>query len=268
MSYFSRKTIIELINAMEVQVTSSFDRLLLEFNLGYEAPKTLGSKPKRLNSLADFLIKNPNKHGPKGSILALELIERELERRNIKSEIELTDNLPGLANSLKRDGFTISNERLSRTLPDEIPLTELEDELCILLKKYSFDTANRHLEQAINNHTRGGWAAANSQLRTFIESLFDGIYEFIHDGTTPKAHTSHERRQYLAQVNPPFLLEDLNEWDLNNHTGFIQGFWRRLHPEGSHPGLSDEEDCTFRLHLVILISHDLMKRLDKRIGSV
>ena len=32
-----------------------------------------------------------------------------------------------------------------------------------------------HLDQAVEAHTRGDWAACNSQLRTFLESLFDDI---------------------------------------------------------------------------------------------
>ena len=38
----------------------------------------------------------------------------------------------------------------------------------------------------------------------------------------------------------------------------------RSHPSGSHPGLSDEDDCTFRLHLVLLVSRLLLQRLRGR----
>ncbi|MBI3463554.1 MAG: hypothetical protein HY000_10925 [Planctomycetes bacterium] len=34
---------------------------------------------------------------------------------------------------------------------------------------------------------------------------------------------------------------------------FINGVFNRLHPQGSHPGLLDEEDCTFWVHLVLLV---------------
>jgi len=48
---------------------------------------------------------------------------------------------------------------------------------------------------------------------------------------------------------------------------FLQGLWKRLHPQGSHPGLSDEEDSTFRLHLMILTASYYLKRLDSRTGN-
>jgi hypothetical protein len=41
----------------------------------------------------------------------------------------------------------------------------------------------------------------------------------------------------------------------------MQAFFRRLHPAGSHPGLSDEDDSTFRLHLVLLVARNLLRRI-------
>jgi len=38
--------------------------------------------------------------------------------------------------------------------------------------------------------------------------------------------------------------------------------FKRLHPQGAHPGLSDEEDSTFRLHMVLLLCWLFLRRLD------
>jgi hypothetical protein len=38
---------------------------------------------------------------------------------------------------------------------------------------------------------------------------------------------------------------------------------RRLNPEGSHPGLSDDEDCSFRLNIVLLTASLLLRRYDR-----
>lgn len=260
MTHFSRKTIVELVNAMQGQYNPSFDRTMLEFGLENEAQDS--SLPRKLNRLAEYLIKNPSQTGPRGEDLVLELIKKELERRRITSVNDFENDLPKLANSLKRDGFTMSSGDITRTLPAQIPVSDMEDELRTILNKHNFNTPLGHLEQAINNHTNSNWASSNSQLRTFIESLFDKFYEVLVGGNHS---TSHERRQELARINPPFLLDSINEWSLSNNNGFLEGFWRRLHTQGSHPGLSDEEDCTFRLHLVILVSHHLIKRFDSRI---
>jgi hypothetical protein len=66
-------------------------------------------------------------------------------------------------------------------------------------------------------------------------------------------------------LSPPFLSRDLNEWS-DDGKNFINGVFKRLHPQGSHPGLSDEEDYTFRLHLVLLIPRLLLRRLNTSLG--
>ena len=40
----------------------------------------------------------------------------------------------------------------------------------------------------------------------------------------------------------------------------FNGLFNRLHPEGNHPGLSDEDDSTFRLHIVIIVARLLLRR--------
>ena len=176
----------------------------------------------------------------------------------------LETNYPLLINSLKHDGYIVENGKLVTMLPDVIDLPEKEDELNSLLDKFQFNISKGHLNQAISAHTRGDWASANAQLRSFIESLFDSIAEKIHiNSTLPPS--SHSRREFLAREKPQFFLTDLNEWVIGNNGGFVQGFWKRLNPQGPHPGLSDEEDSTFRLHLVILTASHYMRRLDNMV---
>ena len=116
-----------------------------------------------------------------------------------------------------------------------------------------------HLDQGIAAHVRGDWAAANAQFRSFIESLFDSVAEHLADGAALPP-VGNQRRIWLANRNPPFFLADLNEWDGQGH-GFIEAFFRRLRPAGAHPGLSDEDDSTFRLHLVLLVARNLLRRI-------
>jgi hypothetical protein len=53
----------------------------------------------------------------------------------------------------------------------------------------------------------------------------------------------------------------LTEWD-DDGKGFINGLVRRLHPHGSHPGLSGQDDSTFRLHTILLVARLLLARFD------
>jgi len=64
---FSRKTIIELINAMQGQYNPPFDRTMLEFGLKDIVEDR--SLPRKLNKLAEYLIKNPTATTPQGSNL-------------------------------------------------------------------------------------------------------------------------------------------------------------------------------------------------------
>lgn len=254
MSQFSRNTLVELMDALALSSHDQIDRFLMRFEMEEaDNQSTLGP---RKTGIIKYLIDHPDKTGPFGANLVLEIIEYliETQRGNIS---------PRLIRSLKRNGYVIENGKLKKMLPEDLRLPETEDELTTLLDEFGFSTAKGHFTQAVSAHTRGEWAAANAQLRSFIETLFDSIAELLINDKAKLPPTSHGRRELLAKLNPPFLLTELNEWEPNGK-GFLQGFWYRLHPHGSHPGLSDEEDSTFRLYLVIIIASHYLRRLNTR----
>ncbi len=133
--------------------------------------------------------------------------------------------------SIARDGFTIEDGQLRRTLPEVLELPAADDEVHLLLNRYGLRTSLGHLEQAITAHTQGNWASANSQLRTFFESLFDEIAPLIDPQNGPTARTGETRRQLLANFTPPFISRDLNEWS-DDGKNFVNGTFKRLHPQG------------------------------------
>ena len=120
-------------------------------------------------------------------------------------------------------------------------------------------TAKGHLDQAIFNHAQGHWASANSQLRTFLEDLFDEMFRTLEPARANDPLTSENRRNLLSRRRPPLFEEALGEWGQDGKN-FVNGVFKRLHGSGSHPGLSDEEDCTFRLHLVLLVARYFLRR--------
>ena len=107
-------------------------------------------------------------------------------------------------------------------------------------------------------HGRGDWAAANSQLRSLYEGLFEDIAKRL-EPSSAALPSSENRRSKLAAVG--FLREDLNEWS-GDGKNFVNGLFKRLHPAGSHPGLSDQEDSTFRRHVVLLTARLFLARFD------
>ena len=167
--------------------------------------------------------------------------------------------------ALALDGFVIEWSEDSRTppllraaLPEEIDLPATDDEVHQLLKHFGFQMALGHLDQAIEAHTRGDWAAANSQTRTFMESLFEQIAGHIDPAAAAAAGSSENRRAWLAERG--FLSKARNEWT-NDGKNYINGLFKMLHTEGSHPGLSDDDRSTFRLHLVLVTARTFLRRL-------
>jgi hypothetical protein len=147
------------------------------------------------------------------------------------------------------------NKALRRVLPVELGIAAAEDEVSRMLSQPAFRLSRGHLNQALDAHGRGDWAAANSQTRAFYEALLDDFAIAIDAATAER--TSEARRQRLATEG--FLRTDLNEWG-SEGKNFINGLMKRLHPHGAHPGLSDEKDSTFRLHTVLLTARYLLER--------
>ena len=269
MPSFSRVTIIEAIKAFGFSTHAPLDNLVLRFDLETADLEGVGIE-KREAVIIRYLIDNPDLKGPKGANIVFEIIELFVEerfgydrsvRRNRYWGQDPEELFPKLVRALKRDGYVIEDAELRPLLPEEFHIAASESELERLLEKHNFTTPKGHLDQALNAYSRGDWAAANSQIRPFVEGLFDDIARSLDPAGAARAGDSNARRELLSRTNPPFFLPALNEW-LGNGTGFVQGYYRRLHPAGSHPGLSDEDDTTFRLHMVMVVMSYFMKRFD------
>ena len=158
---------------------------------------------------------------------------------NIPYEDRFSYTFPSLANSLKRDGYIIKARTIKKLFPEEIEEARTENELFALLRKFNFTITKGHLEQAIQNHSQGNWAGANGKFRPFIESLLMDICKQI--APNNKCDSASSAINILSKtVNPPFLRTELNEVESNNCSKpFIAGLWKRLHPQGTHPGLSE-----------------------------
>ncbi len=233
----------------------------------------------RTNAVAKHLLGNPDNTNEDGENITDSVVtalvntaitrchtaevldEDERTVRHLFEIEEFRREYPALERALARDGFTVEGGELRRTLPEGLDLPKADDEVHLRLSQHGFAVSRTHLDQGIAAHARGEWAGANGQFRTFIESLFDEMAAHLAGNGVPVAGV--QRRQWLAHAQPPFFDADLNEWS-DDGRGFMESFFRRLHPDGAHPGVSDEEDCTFRLHLVLLVARNLLRRLSQR----
>ena len=241
------------------------------------------SKRERLNALVSYLSLNPDNTNREGQNLT-DAVVRDLISRAAATiraedlgawdtvstfEEAFTNRFPELSRALDRDGFKVIEWQLRRNLPEAFDLPATDDDVHRLLRTFGFSVPSGHLDQAIQNHSQGTWAAANSQLRSFVEGLMDSISDRLEPDSAKLPARGWNRVEWLANQTPPFFLPELNEWQTDSKTGrpigFIYGVWQRLHPHGSHPGLSDEEDSTFRLHLVLILARLLLLRLKQRL---
>jgi hypothetical protein len=264
---FSRRTVLTAIEVLEVLTQAKMSRYLLE--LGPLYPQWVGgegiSLTKRLNNLMQLVDQAPDRQADDGELLRDKIVEKaisllpsaEKEYSWQPSPIS-SPSQAALLRALDMDGFTWTNGELRRTLPSDVKLPEAESELVRLLKKHGLVVPSGHLDQALDAHGRGDWAAANGQMRTFFDSLLDEIAVKL-DPSASTLKSGQPRRTKLASLG--FLSRDLNEWE-DNGLGFINGLVKRLHPQGAHPGLSDEEDSAFRVHTVLLTARLLLKRFD------
>lgn len=262
---FSRRTVNCAIDVLGQLTHAQLTALLIDLGPRvYEEIRDENvSLAKRLNDLKVFLDRNPEAKAD-GEFLdevlvakAVSLFPKEEQPRPWSAPEPMPLPMQKLARLLEGDGFVVQDRNLRPAMPVDLGLPAAESELVRLLRLYGFTTPLGHLEEAFDNHARGNWASANSQLRTFLEGLLEAIAVHL-DPAAVNLPTSENRRARLAQLG--FLSRDLNEWsDDGKH--FVGGLFKRLHPNGSHPGLSDSEDCTYRMHLVLLTTALFMRRL-------
>ena len=277
---FSIKTCSEIVFIIENWDAAIVDRCMISLEI--ESPKSIKgsyiSKAKKANAILDAIKKD--------FVRQKEVLKYIIDKVNREESANSTgdpftfeepkdadtifaEKYPELVNSLKRDGFRILNSEIVSLLPEALEHAKVESELILLLEKHNLTVSKGHLEQAIKNHAEGNWAAANAQFRSFFESLLVGIADILDSSKKHSGYADAYTCLSSTSLNPEFFSSDLNEiakTGAKNDKTYVVGLWNRLHPEGSHPGLSDEEDCTFRYHTVLIFARYVLNRLDDRIG--
>lgn len=259
---FSRATLIDIFTLFSVQSTSTLDKFFYKYGID-EYTKYETSKERKVLAAVNYLVDNPNAKGILGGGMSFEMVE-DILNLFVVNEYHYDENtgefrdFPKLKRLLLRDGFEIRESQLVRMVDSTIDYIENESLLLKLLGKYKFQTAKGHYEQAVNAFTRGDWAACNAQIRTFVEEL---LWRIAEDITGNKFSDSHSARSSLSQSSPKLFYPEFNEW-LFNGQGYFEAFWKRLHPQGSHPGLSNENDSMFRLNLVQISILEVLRRYD------
>ena len=264
---FSRRTVIAAVDVLNARFSQArLSSYLIE--LGPEVYETVRgeevSATKRTNDLKVFYDRNPDYVAGGGRLddLIVEKAVSLLPSQDPDGMCGLSAppaDMESLLRLLSQDGYVVTEGELRRSLPVDIGLPATAPELVRLLEKHEMTVAMGHLDQAFDNHAQGNWAAANSQIRAFFDALLDDIAVRI-DVSAATLESGFLRRTKLAKAG--FLSRGLNEWR-DDGRGYINGLADRLHPQGAHPGLSDEDDCTYRLHVVLLTAALFLRRFDQ-----
>jgi hypothetical protein len=192
------------------------------------------------------------------------LINQKRNGTPYSHKVDLPTIYPSLVNTLLRDGYKVEGFQVNSTIPRELEEHNIPDELSNNLDYFKLVTAIGHLAQAQINYRNGQWAAANAMIRT----CFETVLIFINEKLNSQNHaiSGGDAITKLTTIN--FFREDLNEADkLKQPYGFIGGLWKMLHPHGLHPGLSEEEDSTFRYHVTLVTLNYYLKRLKTHTGN-
>ena len=282
MNQFNRMTVVAAAEVIS-DFKSHSDMEVLEVQWGISGRCSASSKPARVASLAKIAIEEAVQVMTEQGTL---LLERALVEEAIKapSRQQKSDAWKKLVAGLRFDGFELievevesddidsmfsgrkkKRMTLVRMLPNDLPgldFREAESEVVTLLDGIGFITAKGHLSLALAAFQRGEWASANGQLRNFYESYLNEMAVGL--GCLIDTD-SKEKRDYLGTLTDPFLLSDYNEWNANNQKQqYVQGLMSRMHPHGGHPGLSEEEDATFRLQISLVTARLFLRRYNHR----
>ena len=266
---FRRATLVAATQMLAIHTQASFNQMVVRLELEEEIPESTSmSVAKKAGRLARIVASDARREleavGGKTTLGQAVVDEAVAAMEPCSSWSRQAIFEQALANN----GYAVRWEEqhepgvgyrmhLVPALPPELDQGDGEDEIHVLLKANGFRLSLSHLDQALKAHGRGDWAAANGQLRTFWEALVSDVATRVGIDNAVSLTTENRLRK-LAQAG--FLSEKRKEWT-GDGKSFVNGFMKMLHTEGAHPGLSDSEHCTFRVHLVLLTARHWLRRL-------
>ena len=260
---FSRPTIVAATEILSRYSHGEFALLALKFGLEEKiGPTSVPNLSMKASIVGKFVLEQPSAVLPTADgekTRAAVLVEEAVKRYNPDSLWEVDEVF---RRALLHDGYNLIVDAETHALkslpmvPPDLDLPATDDEVHQRLKEFELVEPLGHLDQAIAAYREGKWASANAQLRSFLESVLIGVARRFFG-----ASVSLDLEGCLALLaKQNFLSVDRNEWH-GNGKDFTHGLFKRLHPQGSHAGLSDEDDSAFRLHVVLVTARSYLRRL-------
>lgn len=183
------------------------------------------------------------------------------------------DKLSAIREALVSDGYEMQwgepnlmpgeHSRECRILPidpDAIPVSTETTALAAELDSRGYTEAREHYRLAVKHFTEQDHPSANGQLRNMVESLVINLAA-DHTGYSrgKKGGQGAQAIQALytkGDKGPAVVGQPLPEFDGGR---MLHGIWETLHPNGSHPGLSDADEARLRMQLCTGLARFLLK---------
>jgi hypothetical protein len=210
--------------------------LLKHANIGKNDPgptKPNGSWNNKPTRVSAALGKNPGK---------AELIA--LGAKILNDTADGTDEpewVADLRSSLLVDGYSLSHDSGKWSIDpvgaEEIPLAPQVSDLEKALVGHGLTIAANHYRQAFSAFKRQDWEACNSSTRATVESFFVEV---------AKSQAAFSPSPNQGGGGPALAkLNEEGKFEPGEHD-YVKGFWKMSHTNGSHPGLSNEQEALFR----------------------
>lgn len=275
----SKQIIQWVVRDLPSNTHNEFHGALIEYDLDDKGIELNNSISSNQMNIINYLIQNPTIKNNHGESIVEKLVNRMIKRmlnfetpfyNGFDSEKQVFEDLPDFYKYLRFDGYDIDFEEQCLIMGgiEQLEISQKEDQIISFLNLYNFHTTKGHFLQAKGSYMGDNFAALNSQLRTFVESLLQEMAQYIKICEPNNSSISFNElnaqtgMQVLAKCTYPVLDINLNEWK-EESKGYFNAFWARLHPEGSHPGLPDIEEVLYRFQLVILNCLLIIKRFRK-----
>lgn len=243
---FSSRTVGLLVEAVSAHTATHMETLFLKAEVDRWRADAAPNKEAR----AQILLRNLRSDGTKDAYNGvLELTRPLLKVGKASSDWnQPSDWWPSLRDAAAADGWEYDETR--DVLVPTVPGAQVADEVTWLeeeLRRRGWTTTAGHYQQAVESFAAGNWAAANGQLRSFFEDLI----------RTAGGRSSGRSGQVQASVDQLDRYGHL----ITDEGGFVKQLWKMLHSNGSHPGLSDEDESRFRLLILTGYARFLLSRL-------
>ncbi|MEW6066077.1 MAG: hypothetical protein AB1538_13095 [Bacillota bacterium] len=248
---FSERTMAECCSIIHnVMTDAQLDNFFTKFGLQqiYRRLPTGSAKLKRIQEVVAYLSR-PGAMKDTDDLwdrLILEIIEilygKIGDKKSSWSNIE---------DALRADGYEIENGKVVLSLPQSGEVKQIYDKIEKKLGKMGLGVPLRHLEQARENYNLQLWESANASIRSFLEAVFNEIAEKLPTYPQNGIDQGGKRRQFLAEVN--FISKDESE--------LLKHLFKILHTSGSHPGISNESDCSSRILMSVGIAWRVLSRV-------